>query len=361
MKKIAVIAPHFQEYSLNLANAVAGRAKVLLLIDRTRLASEYADRTTPVAPTLELRDTPLRSVWEIPPILAALARFRPDVIHIQEPSGFIRALICACVVVCFRPFCRVVLTVHDPKPHSGRDAAIVKRLAVFRNIIRRWAHVVLVHGESCHKDYLSLHDHPGQSVMSTTHGVILRDGPPDAPAENGQMVILCFGRMEHYKGLSVLNAAIAKLSDLSASLRFRIVGKGPDLDLLSPQLATHPNVYIENEFVPASRLIEEIQAATCVVLPYLNATQSGVLAAALGNGRFAIVSDVGGLRDIVAQDRNGLLVPPGDSEALAEAIRRVASDSDLRRRLSQGARQLAEQELDWGRIVSNTWDVAYCS
>jgi glycosyltransferase involved in cell wall biosynthesis len=97
------------------------------------------------------------------------------------------------------------------------------------------------------------------------------------------------------------------------------------------------------------------------VLPYLNATQSGVLAAALGNGRFAIVSDVGGLRDIVAQNRNGLLVPPGDSDALAEAIRRVASDVDLRRRLSLGARQLAEQELDWSRIVSNTWDVAYCS
>ncbi|WP_374546293.1 glycosyltransferase, partial [Rhodoblastus sp.] len=217
MKRIAIIAPHFQEYSVNLANAVARRASALLLLDRKRLSSEFANRPMPVAETLEIRDTPLRSLLEIASILFCLARFRPDVIHIQEPSGFIRALICACVVACFRPFCQIVLTVHDPKPHSGRDLAIAERIAPFRNFIRRWAQVVLVHGESCRQDYLSLHDHPDQTILLTTHGVILRDAPPAAPDENGDCVVLCFGRMEHYKGLGVLGEAIARLKDLGAS------------------------------------------------------------------------------------------------------------------------------------------------
>uniref|UniRef100_UPI0035B1A44D glycosyltransferase family 4 protein n=1 Tax=Rhodoblastus sp. TaxID=1962975 RepID=UPI0035B1A44D len=185
--------------------------------------------------------------------------------------------------------------------------------------------------------------------------------PPAAPDENGDCVVLCFGRMEHYKGLGVLGEAIARLKDLGASTHFRIVGKGPELDLLTPQLASHPNVFIDNAFVSAARLIQEIRAATCVILPYLNASQSGVLAAALGNGRLAIVSDVGGLRDIVAPDQNGLLVPPGDPEALADAIRRVAANRDLRHKLSQGALATAERNLDWNHIVDSYWDEAYCS
>jgi glycosyltransferase involved in cell wall biosynthesis len=359
--RIAIVAPHFQEYSVNLANAVARRATVLLLLDRRRLASEFADRPMPLEEEVELGDAPLQSVFEIVAVLFRLARFRPDVIHLQEPAGFIRALICACVVACFRPFCRIVLTVHDPQPHSGRDLSIARRIAPLRNSIRRHAQVVLLHGESCRQEYLSMNHHPGQSVLLTTHGVILRDTAPDTPDHDGDCVVLCFGRMEHYKGLAVLGEAIARLRDLGASVRFRIVGKGPELDALSPRLASHANVFVENAFVSAARLIEEIRSATCVILPYLNASQSGVLAAALGNGRLAIASDVGGLRDVVAPDQNGLLVPPGDPEALANAIRRVADDRELRRKLSRGAMKTAERDLDWNCIVDGYWDEAYCS
>ena len=85
--------------------------------------------------------------------------------------------------------------------------------------------------------------------------------------------------------------------------------------------------------------------------PYVDATQSGVIAAAYGNGRPVIASRIGGLVDAVEDGVSGLLVPAGDAAALATALHRVVTDRALHARLRQGARDAADGAFSWPRIA----------
>lgn len=354
--RVAIVAPHFQELALRQANAVGAHADVLLMIDTVRLRSEYEDR--PMPKSANVRISPLSFVSLLDPFRAIwrLLRYQPDTIMVHEPSGQLRALICAFIVVSLRWRSRVALTVHDPAPHEGRDADAVKRIGFLRPLIRAMAHVVVVHGEYCHQAYLRFRRIPGQTVVTTYHGVLLVDGVQSARAsQEGPLKVLAFGRMEAYKGLEILCAAAEKLFERDAPVKFTIIGGGPELDRLQDRLQKLPNVTVENGYASAARLIRALADTHCVVAPYLSATQSGVVPAAFGNGRFVIGSRVGGLPDIVEDGVSGLLVTPGDVDALADAIEHAARDPDLRRRLTAGAATAARNLLDWDRLVTNMW------
>ena len=86
-------------------------------------------------------------------------------------------------------------------------------------------------------------------------------------------------------------------------------------------------------------------------MPYLNATQSGVVAAAFGNGRPVVASRTGGLVDAVTEDADGVLVAPGDPAALAEAIGALLDDAPRLARLGEGARRAAAGAFAWSHIA----------
>jgi glycosyltransferase involved in cell wall biosynthesis len=196
------------------------------------------------------------------------------------------------------------------------------------------------------------HPHRDDRVRLTEHGTILVGEPVVEPAApDAGFSALMFGRMEAYKGLDVLLAATRKLADGGISYGLDLAGSGPELDRLAPEFRTLPGVRVEQGYISSADLIGKMHAADCVVLPYLSATQSGVLAAAMGNGRFVIASRVGGIPDLVEHGKNGLLVEPGDAEGLAEALRSVATDQALRQRLRDGARQTAADRLGWQTIA----------
>ena len=95
-----------------------------------------------------------------------------------------------------------------------------------------------------------------------------------------------------------------------------------------------------------------------VVLPLVDTElPSGplVLLDAMAHGKAVVVSDVGGSRDYVTDGVDALLVPPGDSLALTNAIDRVAADQDLRSRLGAAARKRASEyssEDFWQELLS---------
>ena len=69
-----------------------------------------------------------------------------------------------------------------------------------------------------------------------------------------------------------------------------------------------------------------LSAADVVVLPYTKTYQSGVLLAAYAAGRPVVVTDTGGLSEVVEHGKTGLVVPPRDPESLADAISRLLED-----------------------------------
>jgi len=161
-----------------------------------------------------------------------------------------------------------------------------------------------------------------------------------------------FGRMEAYKGLGVLIDAMDLLAERGVRPTLVVAGNGPDLTELRPRLEGMTNVIVRDGWISRADAIEEFQKASFVIAPYLEATQSGVVATAFANGRAVVASRTGGLADVLTDELNGLLVPPGDPVALAGAIERLLGDDDLGRRLARGAEASTAGELSWDRAAA---------
>lgn len=352
-RKVILVAPHFQEYCLLLANGLSTGGNVTLFIDEHRLQDEYRNRTMICAPGVKIRHMRFNSPFD--PLRIWFAKLvQPNaIVHIQEASGLVKSVITAVAAALCGLIGPVALTVHDPVPHGGRDSKIVERIGRFRRFVRRQANLILVHGSYCRDAYIQSEGLLNQHIAMVDHGIILRGDPVPAQSD-GPLRMLHFGRMEAYKGIDTLYEAVRILADKDIAFTLHLAGRGPELDRLAPKFETLPQVTIDNGFIPAAELIHAIQAVDCIVLPYVSATQSGVLTATFANGRFVIASSVGGIPDMVDDNVNGILVPPGDSTALADAMTRVAHSGALRTMLSDGATKEADERLNWQVIADRT-------
>lgn len=165
-------------------------------------------------------------------------------------------------------------------------------------------------------------------------------------------VILAFGLIRPYKGTDVLIEA------------FRRLGPGAELWVVGrPMVPMEPlrelaagaggrvrfiDRFVEDEQIPAF-----MRRADVVVLPYRNIEQSGVLYTALAFGRPLVLSEIGGFPE-VAELGAARTVPPGDPDALAEALRELLDDPDERARLADAALSAASREYSWDEIAHRT-------
>lgn len=346
--RLAIIAPHFPEYSVCYAAGIARHCDVLVCVDVRQLAMEYEGRDVPRG-RFQLERVHFRQPLDLLRQLWLVIRFRPTVVHFQEAAGPRRGWFNAIIATVMKPFATIVLTVHDPVPHEGRDAAVARRVAHIRDYLRRRADITVVHGGYCERRLRESAHPPRGRIVQSEIGLIL-EPEQQAPAPGAPLKLFFFGRMEAYKGLEVLLTAVEQLHEEKLAFTLSIAGSGPELDRLEERFALLPEVRVFNGFAPPNRIMALIQEAGCVLLPYLTATQSAVLAAAFAGRRPVIASATGGLPDVVHDGHNGLLVPPGDPRALADAIRRLAGDAALRAKLAAGAAQTAREVLNWDRI-----------
>jgi len=135
--------------------------------------------------------------------------------------------------------------------------------------------------------------------------------------------ILFFGFIRDYKGLDLLLKSFAKLSIKNKSIKLIVAGEfytdsKPYFDLIKiNQLDEF--VIMHNNFIPDEKVADYFCASDIVVQPYKNATQSGVTQIAYHFNKPMIVTDVGGLAEIIPDGKVGYVVKP-DSEKLAEVI-----------------------------------------
>jgi len=164
----------------------------------------------------------------------------------------------------------------------------------------------------------------------------------DPTVRDDGRTILFFGRMNKYKGLEVLLEAIPLVQRQVPEARFILAGEGEDLKARAEECKAMRNVEVIDARVPDRDVPNLFARSTVVVLPYLEASQSGITMIAFALGKTAVVSDIGGLVEDIEHEKTGLVVPPGDPEKLAAALVRIISDAELRRRLEEGVKELAE-------------------
>jgi glycosyltransferase involved in cell wall biosynthesis len=107
-------------------------------------------------------------------------------------------------------------------------------------------------------------------------------------------------------------------------------------------------------YVPVEAVGDYMAAADVVVLPYTRTYQSGVLLAAYAAGRPVVVTDTGGLGEIVEAGKSGFVVPPRDVKALANGIVDTLADAERLSAMGEHARYLATTVYAWDAVASRT-------
>jgi glycosyltransferase involved in cell wall biosynthesis len=173
-------------------------------------------------------------------------------------------------------------------------------------------------------------DAPFVTTPLPTYEGLGQDAPPislEIPEQ--RPLLLFFGFVRPYKGLDVLLQALAKVVT-SRGVHLLIVGEfWEDKERYQDQireLNLEETVTIVDSYVPDEELLTYVKSSDLVVLPYRSATQSAVVQVAFAANKPVITTTVGGLPDVVEDQKTGLLVPPDDPDALAQAIERFFAD-----------------------------------
>jgi glycosyltransferase involved in cell wall biosynthesis len=219
---------------------------------------------------------------------------------------------------------------------------------------RRRASRLIVHGPRMKAELERLDKRLAHRVDIVPHGVLGVDGAGCDASACDPATFLFFGRVESYKGLRYLLDANDLLASRGQASRLIIAGTGRDLETHRARLAQSPNIELIDRYVPPTEVSELFRRSTAAVLPYTDATQSGVATIALANSRPVIATAVGDLPDVVIHGQTGLIVPPRDAASLADAMRTLARDRSLCGTLAAGAGRHAKEALSWSRIAEAT-------
>jgi glycosyltransferase involved in cell wall biosynthesis len=197
---------------------------------------------------------------------------------------------------------------------------------------------------------------PNASIIKSAHGIIHSSSSVDLDRiANNRNKILFFGRVEKYKGVELLVESFRIAKQICPDISLSIVGKGLiDAKLKKQILAL--DIQLINRWVSERELSEIVDSHGVIIMPYLSATQSGVAAVSLGNGLPAIATNVGALPEQIIHGRNGLIVPPGDANALAKAMLDISKDYTSAYKMSQEACLIAGTTYSWEKIANNLWE-----
>lgn len=138
-------------------------------------------------------------------------------------------------------------------------------------------------------------------------------------------LVLFFGFIKPYKGVEhLIDAAGPLREEFGDALRILIVGdiygeRQPYLDRIAASAGREILTLIDG-FVPDETVEDYFVAADLAVLPYVSATQSGIVQIAFNYDLPVVTTDVGGLPEVVHDGRTGFVVPPADPAALAGAV-----------------------------------------
>jgi glycosyltransferase involved in cell wall biosynthesis len=253
---------------------------------------------------------------------------------------------------------RFILILHDAKLHPGDYYP-------FRESVMRWeiatADALIVLSDHVGRVARDFRGFSPDRIWTVPHGAFSFGSGAAAPRafpSNRPLRLLFLGRIVAYKGLGLLLDAYRILRERGIAVELDIVGSG-DLAPYSSRLAGLSDVTITNAWVDEEKIAEALARADVVVLPYIEASQSGVAAAALTAALPIVATPVGGLVEQVSCGRTGIIAKRMQAEDLAAAIQCFTHDPSLYETCSAGALQHAREELGWAGIATMVADIVH--
>ena len=289
------------------------------------------------------------------------ARLKPDLIIFKYWMPFFAPAFGVTARVAKRKSgCRVLFICDNVIPHE--HTPIDKALTSF---LFKTGDFFIVQSKSVEKDLLSMVENPKYKFVF--HPVYEIFGKSIERLEarkrigigENEKVVLFFGYIRKYKGLHVLLDAMAEVVK-RINVKLLIVGEFYDDEKGYHQqiakLNLTDNVMVVSDYVPNDEVVKYFSASDVVVLPYIDATQSGITQIAYNFNKPVITTNVGGLAEVVVDGKTGIVIPPNSSGDLANAIVRYFSEN-LAEKFADG---VADQKkyYSWDNLVKAIEELA---
>lgn len=343
-----LLSPTFgmHQYTADLSGRMSPHFPVCLLTTTTYPAGAYSPNLathTPLTTTNtgfsseSLRRPVLRQIYQ------QLHQLQPALVHLTGPhlwnlfiARFLR-----------QQQIPTIHTIHDIDPHSGGPGRL---LYLWNWLICRLVDHILVHGQ-VYRERLLQQGFPAGQVTATPllhlflshqQATQLTNHPELCqPIPNHPPLILFFGRLEAYKGLDHLLTAWQQLGP-NPPARLILAGSGR-IEPIWP----HPlpaGVERRNHLITDSEAIELFRRCALVVLPYKDATQSAIIAAAYYFQKPVLVTRAGALAEYVVHQQTGFLVDPGQPTQLRQAIDHALNNLNQLASMGRSGRDWYEQQ-----------------
>jgi glycosyltransferase involved in cell wall biosynthesis len=231
--------------------------------------------------------------------------------------------------------------------HGQRRGATGRQDALFRMAARCADRIVCVSDDAarlCGNEGVR----PG-TVRTIPNGIDVERFCSREPCAGGPAVFV--GRLSSEKDVQTLLRAMALVVQRRPSFRLAIAGDGPcaaDLKMLSESLGLGPHVQFLGEVRDVPALYSQ---ASMFILSSVTEGLPLTVLEAMACGLPVVATRVGGTPEAVVDGTTGVLVPPGEPAALAEAILRIAADDELARRMGAAGRRRAEANSDVRTMV----------
>lgn len=286
----------------------------------------------------------LKAFWTNFLLLLFLIKNKFDVIHLTWPANVYEFII-------YMLKRKMILTVHDPFPHTGLDTRIVRlrRKVAFRCV----PHFIILNKAQREK-FLSFYHLPSSAVIDSRLScyTYLNMVEQDMTTVPEQKYILFAGKISKYKGVEYLLEAMKKVHDTFPDIKLVVAGGGKyHFDIFG--YAALPYIDIRNRFIPDEELVALMKKTQFMVCPYTDATQSGVIMSSFTFGTPVIATRVGGLPEMLGNGKYGMLVKEKDTDALYQGICSLLSDeeqlADYRREIAKD--YTSDGYLSWKTIA----------
>ncbi len=346
-------------YTSQLANALARvhQDVSLRLLISNRARRDLLDRQIPVSMLavpggVSRADVPalLLQPVNFPRLWAHLRKPKYDIVHINSHHPWTTVLL-----PLLHRKVRIVTTLHNVHSHPGEET-LRSRLGAY-NVVR-YAHAIFVHGQELKRILVEDLGADPDKIHTVPHGeytFFTQLGDPHVSEEDS--TVLFFGRILKYKGLEYLLQAVPLMTERLPNLKVIIAGGG---DLKPYQrLINQYTKYLEihNRYLPEEEVSDLFRRAAVVVLPYIEASQSGIVPIAFAFRKSVVATDVGCLADVVSDGITGYLIPPRTPELLADRCVRLLTNPNERRKMGERACEKMREELNWDQIALKTVEV----
>ncbi|MBI2843979.1 MAG: glycosyltransferase family 4 protein [Armatimonadetes bacterium] len=283
-------------------------------------------------------------------------RIGADVVHSHGYKAAVRGVFAARIASA-----KSVITIHNAFPYGALRAA-----AYTLRLITRLSDRIIAVSPSM-AESLAARGVEEKKIRVVPNGVNVNDygrksmesARAGLDIDPAARMILCAARLTRIKGVECLINSAGIIAAREPQARIFIAGDGPDrirLEELAQRMAPGIVTFLGHR----SDVPDLLAAANVVAIPSLAEGQGLILLEAMASAKPVVASRVAGLADVLRDGETGMLAPPGDTKALAEAVMKLLHEPDLAAAYGHRARRLIEREFAVEQMIARTEEVYLC-